>query len=270
MLVLLFSIIAVIVGLIALVRGRMRWARIPNRARAGVFTGSAVGLLIVSFVVFGVTSSDTTTEPTPTAMQSAKPTQAPDLASYVGKSCDADHLVMTQGENSNYCDEDADGALVWVGQGSHDKAEAQAKAAAEKKAAKKAKASEEAEAKRAAEAQAKQDAADKKAKAKADKAAAEKKAAQKAKASEEAEAKRAAEAQAKQEAADRKAAEVRKQKAAEQPVPKKSTPARTGGSSGTFYKNCTAVRAAGADPIYAGQPGYSRKLDRDGDGVGCE
>ena len=28
--------------------------------------------------------------------------------------------------------------------------------------------------------------------------------------------------------------------------------------------------AAGADPIYAGQPGYSRKLDRDGDGVACE
>jgi len=37
-----------------------------------------------------------------------------------------------------------------------------------------------------------------------------------------------------------------------------------------FYKNCDAVRAAGAAPIYEGQPGYSRKLDRDGDGVGCE
>jgi micrococcal nuclease len=37
-----------------------------------------------------------------------------------------------------------------------------------------------------------------------------------------------------------------------------------------YYANCTAVRAAGADPIYAGQPGYSSKLDRDGDGVACE
>ncbi|QGH70877.1 DUF1524 domain-containing protein [Pseudactinotalea sp. HY158] len=37
-----------------------------------------------------------------------------------------------------------------------------------------------------------------------------------------------------------------------------------------YYKNCTAVRAAGAAPIFAGQPGYTRKLDRDGDGVGCE
>ena len=37
-----------------------------------------------------------------------------------------------------------------------------------------------------------------------------------------------------------------------------------------FYANCTAVRAAGAAPIHVGEPGYSRKLDRDGDGVGCE
>jgi hypothetical protein len=37
-----------------------------------------------------------------------------------------------------------------------------------------------------------------------------------------------------------------------------------------YYANCAAVRAAGADPIRKGDPGYSRKLDRDGDGVGCE
>jgi len=36
------------------------------------------------------------------------------------------------------------------------------------------------------------------------------------------------------------------------------------------YKNCDAVRAAGAAPIYRGEPGYSAKLDRDDDGVGCE
>jgi hypothetical protein len=41
-----------------------------------------------------------------------------------------------------------------------------------------------------------------------------------------------------------------------------------GGS--TYYQNCDAVRAAGAAPIHVGDPGYSRKLDRDGDGVGCE
>lgn len=37
-----------------------------------------------------------------------------------------------------------------------------------------------------------------------------------------------------------------------------------------YYANCAAVKAAGAAPIRAGQPGYSRSLDRDGDGVGCE
>ncbi|WP_260858430.1 excalibur calcium-binding domain-containing protein [Dermacoccus nishinomiyaensis] len=36
------------------------------------------------------------------------------------------------------------------------------------------------------------------------------------------------------------------------------------------YSNCRQVKAAGAAPLYAGQPGYSRKLDRDGDGVACE
>ena len=42
------------------------------------------------------------------------------------------------------------------------------------------------------------------------------------------------------------------------------------GGAATSYRNCDAVRAAGRAPIRAGQPGYSRKLDRDGDGVGCE
>jgi len=37
-----------------------------------------------------------------------------------------------------------------------------------------------------------------------------------------------------------------------------------------YYANCDAARAAGAAPLYAGQPGYSTKLDRDKDGVACE
>ena len=36
------------------------------------------------------------------------------------------------------------------------------------------------------------------------------------------------------------------------------------------YPNCAAARAAGVAPVRAGQPGYGRHLDRDGDGVGCE
>lgn len=44
----------------------------------------------------------------------------------------------------------------------------------------------------------------------------------------------------------------------------------SGGGGSVSYKNCSAVRAAGAAPIRTGDPGYGRHLDRDGDGVGCE
>ncbi len=37
-----------------------------------------------------------------------------------------------------------------------------------------------------------------------------------------------------------------------------------------YYKNCTAARAAGAAPIYRGEPGYRPALDRDNDGIACE
>lgn len=36
------------------------------------------------------------------------------------------------------------------------------------------------------------------------------------------------------------------------------------------YRNCREARAAGAAPLYRGGPGYSPRLDRDGDGVACE
>ena len=36
------------------------------------------------------------------------------------------------------------------------------------------------------------------------------------------------------------------------------------------YRNCSEARAAGAAPLYRGAPGYSARLDRDGDGVACE
>lgn len=42
------------------------------------------------------------------------------------------------------------------------------------------------------------------------------------------------------------------------------------GGSKPYYPNCAAARAAGAAPIYYGEPGYRGRLDRDGDGVACE
>lgn len=51
-----------------------------------------------------------------------------------------------------------------------------------------------------------------------------------------------------------------------------TTPAATEApaSSNVYYKNCTEVRAAGAAPIYPGDPGWQSKFDRDNDGIGCE
>lgn len=43
----------------------------------------------------------------------------------------------------------------------------------------------------------------------------------------------------------------------------------TGGGS-PYYANCSEAKAAGAAPLYAGQPGYRAGLDRDNDGVACE
>lgn len=40
--------------------------------------------------------------------------------------------------------------------------------------------------------------------------------------------------------------------------------------SDVYYKNCTAARDAGAAPVYRGDPGYGKHLDRDNDGIGCE
>ncbi|WP_342711692.1 excalibur calcium-binding domain-containing protein [Gemmobacter aquatilis] len=45
-----------------------------------------------------------------------------------------------------------------------------------------------------------------------------------------------------------------------------ATPSNRGGA----FRNCTAARAAGAAPVYRGDPGYGTHLDRDNDGIGCE
>ncbi|MFD4026699.1 excalibur calcium-binding domain-containing protein [Streptomyces sp. NPDC058576] len=55
------------------------------------------------------------------------------------------------------------------------------------------------------------------------------------------------------------------------PTPAAAKPApRTTAPAPAYYKNCDAVRAAGAAPVEEGDPGYAPHLDRDGDGVGCE
>ena len=69
--------------------------------------------------------------------------------------------------------------------------------------------------------------------------------------------------QAARRAEQRAAEEAARQAAQQAPAPLVSTPS-------AYYPNCSAARAAGVTPLYAGDPGYSRKLDRDGDGIACE
>jgi len=40
--------------------------------------------------------------------------------------------------------------------------------------------------------------------------------------------------------------------------------------SDVYYEGCNAVRAAGAAPLYRGQPGYREGMDGDLDGIACE
>ena len=40
--------------------------------------------------------------------------------------------------------------------------------------------------------------------------------------------------------------------------------------TGVYYSGCREARAAGAAPIYRGQPGYRPEMDGDGDGIACE
>jgi hypothetical protein len=136
----------------------------------------------------------------------------------------------------------AKGSTVKLGVTSLEKLAAE-KAAAEKAAAEKAAAELAAAAQAAAE------------KAAAEKAAADQAAAEQAAAAQAAAAQAAAE-QAARDAAARQAV----------PAPAPAAPAPLS----VQYANCTAARAAGAAPIYAGTPGYGKHLDRDGDGIGCD
>jgi micrococcal nuclease len=54
------------------------------------------------------------------------------------------------------------------------------------------------------------------------------------------------------------------------PKPRPAAAAPAPAVSGAGYPNCTTARAAGVAPLHRGEPGYSAKRDRDGDGVACE
>lgn len=54
------------------------------------------------------------------------------------------------------------------------------------------------------------------------------------------------------------------------PSPAPSPPVDNDDSGSAYYPSCKAARAAGAAPLYVGEPGYRGGLDRDKDGTACE
>jgi hypothetical protein len=106
-------------------------------------------------------------------------------------------------------------------------------------------------------------------KAAAEKAAGDKAAAEKAAADKAAADKAAADQAAAQQAAAQQAAAQAAQAAKPAPAPAAPAPAAPAPAS-AYYQNCDAVRAAGAAPLYAGQPGFRAALDRNSNGVACE
>lgn len=75
--------------------------------------------------------------------------------------------------------------------------------------------------------------------------------------------------EAKEKEAARLAEAQRKQKEADDQAAGSQSEQGAAGAS-VHYKNCTAVREAGAAPIHVGEPGYAKHLDRDGDGIACD
>ncbi|MGV0109019.1 excalibur calcium-binding domain-containing protein [Arthrobacter sp. CP30] len=57
---------------------------------------------------------------------------------------------------------------------------------------------------------------------------------------------------------------------AAEPAPAEIPAAPAAPEGEVVYANCAEVKAAGAAPISAGDPGFSPKFDGNGDGVGCE
>lgn len=52
--------------------------------------------------------------------------------------------------------------------------------------------------------------------------------------------------------------------------PTTAPPATAAPTTAVYYASCADAEAAGAAPIYRGEPGYSSNLDRDDDGIACD
>lgn len=69
----------------------------------------------------------------------------------------------------------------------------------------------------------------------------------------------------KQQEEQKKLEEAQKQEAAAQQTTPTATPQQN-----LNFRNCKEAKAAGYSNIRRGEPGYSSRLDRDGDGLACD
>jgi hypothetical protein len=93
----------------------------------------------------------------------------------------------------------------------------------------------------------------------------------KASASAAAAAEASASAAAAAEAAEKAAQEAQQaEEAAQEQAQEPEEPAQPAQKPQAYYRNCAEAKAAGAAPLYQGDPGYRSALDRDHDGVACE
>ncbi|WP_240793599.1 MULTISPECIES: excalibur calcium-binding domain-containing protein [unclassified Arthrobacter] len=255
-----FGMVLFILGLVALLTGlyvflfkRRSWVGLPHRKSGGLVAIAGFVALILGAGVVGATAApradtDKAAQVSPVQQSAtATPTPTPTATNPANSTCTTAAGTRQYNNQTFICTAGSDQRLVWMSEADSKRVLAE-KAAAEKLAAEKA-AAETAAAEKAATEQAAAE------KAAADKAAADQAAAQ-----------LAAEQAAAQKAAEAAAAQAAQQAAKPAPAPAPAAPA----PSSVYYANCAAAKAAGAAPLYRGQPGYRTGMDGDNDGVACE
>lgn len=266
MVLFILGLVALLTGLYTLVFKRRSWVGLPHRKSGGLVAVAGFAVFILGAGVVGATAAprvdadkatlvspvkeSATVTPTPT------PTPTPTATNPANSICSTAAATQKYNNQTLICTMGADHHLVWMTEADSKRVLAE-KAAAEKAAAEKAAAEQAAAEKAAAEKAAAEKAA-------ADQAAAEKAAADKAVADQAAQA-AAAQAAAEQAARDAAARQVAPAPAAPA-VPAPAAPA----APSAYFGSCADAKAAGAAPLYSGQPGYRAALDRDRDGVACE
>lgn len=239
----LFALFLIVTALYSLLFGRRSWLGLPHRKGAGAAVGAGFAALILGFVATAaadpapsamVPLAETMVVATVTATPSPSPTPTP--KSRLLDECVSEGTSFVESGGTLSCTKNDKGLLVWM-------TEADAKTLL----------AERAEVTRVAQEKAVEE------KVAAEKVVAEKAAAEKV----------AAEQAAAVQAAADEAARVAAEQAAQQQAPP-IQPLLEAPAGDVYYANCSEAKAAGAAPLYIGQPGYRPKMDGDSDGIACE